>query len=236
MLLVCTLCGRQALPSVKISTNPSPALFSPTCRCTGVLALIFYDETNRQCVALSMTCCYRQLASAAAAKLSPLQQWHQQHIQRQQEAAVQAHQWWGPKHRVTTAVAAATGRAKRKHGNESHVDGAAGADSNAAPPPAAAAADATGNYSREWSEGPCDYNPNCPVCIQELQHQQQQQGQTCPKHPNSSKGPYSSWPVPYDDPFIWRRLIWRLLGKVSPGAQAFYAQYLNMCPHCCDEA
>jgi len=45
---------------------------------------------------------------------------------------------------------------------------------------------------------------------------------------------YSSWPVAYDDPFLWRRLMWKLLGKLSPHAQAFYAQYLALCPHCND--
>jgi anti-sigma factor RsiW len=33
---------------------------------------------------------------------------------------------------------------------------------------------------------------------------------------------------------MWRRLLWQLLGKLSPEAQAFYAQYTAACPHCPD--
>jgi hypothetical protein len=51
---------------------------------------------------------------------------------------------------------------------------------------------------------------------------------------SSSSGPYTGWAVPYDDPFLWRRLMWQLLGKLSPEAQAFYSTYLAMCPHATD--
>jgi hypothetical protein len=34
---------------------------------------------------------------------------------------------------------------------------------------------------------------------------------------------------------MWRRLLWQLLGKLSPAGQAFYATYLAFCPHCSDE-
>jgi hypothetical protein len=34
---------------------------------------------------------------------------------------------------------------------------------------------------------------------------------------------------------MWRRLLWQLLGKLSPQAQAFYAQHLAVCRHCPDE-
>jgi hypothetical protein len=33
---------------------------------------------------------------------------------------------------------------------------------------------------------------------------------------------------------MWRLLLWQLLGKLSPEAQAFYAQYTAACPHCPD--
>jgi hypothetical protein len=34
------------------------------------------------------------------------------------------------------------------------------------------------------------------------------------------------------DPFMWRRLMWGLLGKLKPTAQDWYVQYYSMCPHC----
>lgn len=48
---------------------------------------------------------------------------------------------------------------------------------------------------------------------------------------SDSNGSNSPWPVACDDPFLWRRLLWKLLGKLSPEAQAFYATHADMCPH-----
>ncbi|WIA41744.1 hypothetical protein OEZ86_009087 [Tetradesmus obliquus] len=36
------------------------------------------------------------------------------------------------------------------------------------------------------------------------------------------------------DAFGWRRLLWGLLGRIKPTAQAWYVQYYGMCPHCPD--
>jgi hypothetical protein len=36
------------------------------------------------------------------------------------------------------------------------------------------------------------------------------------------------------DPFMWRRLVWQLLGRLMPTAQAWYMQHYGMCPHCPD--
>eukprot|EP00775_Hariotina_reticulata_P007199 gene7199-7413_t len=50
---------------------------------------------------------------------------------------------------------------------------------------------------------------------------------------DSGGGPssFSSPAVSWTDPFMWRRLLWQLLGKLNPAAQGFYATYLGMCPH-----
>lgn len=82
------------------------------------------------------------------------------------------------------------------------------------------------------SNGPCDWHPDCRLCREE-----QQKGQ---RQPDSSTSSSSSsqglcFPVPYDDPFLMRRLLWRLLGKLSPEAQAYLAKHARMCPHCDDD-
>eukprot|EP00775_Hariotina_reticulata_P007198 gene7198-7412_t len=46
--------------------------------------------------------------------------------------------------------------------------------------------------------------------------------------PSSFSSPAVSW----TDPFMWRRLLWQLLGKLNPAAQGFYATRLMACPHC----
>jgi hypothetical protein len=166
------------------------------------------------------------LAGSVAAKLSPLQQWHQQHIQRQQQAAVKAQKWWDSRERKAAAVAAATGLAKRKQGIA--LAAAAVAAAGGGGDTEGMQADSDSSSAELWPNGLHDCNPQCPLCQTELEQQQQQ-------HPagGSSSSSSSSVSVPYDDPFLWRRLLWRLLGKVSPEAQAFHAHYLNMCPHSC---
>jgi hypothetical protein len=79
----------------------------------------------------------------------------------------------------------------------------------------------------QWpSNGPCDWHPDCRLCREE-----QQKAQCQPDSSSSSRG--MRYPVPYDDPFLLRRLLWRLLGKLSPEAQSFL--HARMCPHCDDE-
>jgi hypothetical protein len=47
----------------------------------------------------------------------------------------------------------------------------------------------------------------------------------------AAAGLYGALPVPWSDPFMMRRLLWDLLGKLKPTAQAWFKQYADMCPH-----
>jgi hypothetical protein len=105
-----------------------------------------------------------------------------------------------------------------------------------------------------WPPGDHDSHAQCPLCKQEQQQQQRHPkrqvgaspmsigssggssggGSSSSGSSSSRSGPYTGWTVPYDDPFMWRRLMWQLLGKLSPEAQAFYSTYLAMCPHATD--
>jgi len=170
------------------------------------------------------------MASTAASSFAPLQQWHSRQQQRQQQVAVEASAWWDSKKRVAAAIAGATGKA---------APGLAATEQ----PQAASSSD----VSTVWLSGQHDHNPLCPLCRKEQQQQHQCASTTVSSSAKdntafssttsstSSSSPPSPclWPVAYDDPFLWRRLLWRLLGKLSPEAQAFYATHLAMCPHCC---
>ena len=46
---------------------------------------------------------------------------------------------------------------------------------------------------------------------------------------------YGAWPVPWDCPFKFRRLMWRLMGRVKPTALRFWADVVGFCAHCPDE-
>jgi hypothetical protein len=43
---------------------------------------------------------------------------------------------------------------------------------------------------------------------------------------------YGAWPVPWDCPFRFRRLMWRLMARVKPMALEFLAEQFGMCAHC----
>lgn len=47
-------------------------------------------------------------------------------------------------------------------------------------------------------------------------------------HPQSH---YGDWAVETDCPFMWRRLVWQLLGRLKPYSQQFYRYKAHMCPH-----
>jgi hypothetical protein len=49
--------------------------------------------------------------------------------------------------------------------------------------------------------------------------------------PKASTGLYDSFPVHWSDPYLMRRLLWDLLGRVKPTAQAWFRQHAFMCPH-----
>ena len=71
------------------------------------------------------------------------------------------------------------------------------------------------------------------------EEQQQQQQQQTPEEGQQPRplhdSCYGSWPVPWDCPFKWRRLVWRLLGRLKPTALRFWAEREQMCAHCGDE-
>jgi hypothetical protein len=93
----------------------------------------------------------------------------------------------------------------------------------------------------------------CPLCAQEQQQQQAAAADAAPSDsspaaaslpadsPPSSSTPSAACFIPnnpqqaWRDPFSWRRLVWGLLGRLKPTAQAWYVQHYGMCPHCPDQ-
>ncbi len=186
----------------------------------------------------------REAASCVAAQFSPLHQWHAQQVQRRQEAAVQAQQWWQSTDRLKAAIAGATSPHHQQHHNSSST--ATAADGGAAP----SSSNGSSSNPGMWPSGGYNCHPECPLCRQEQQQQDTKPHDGAYSTSSSSGGdsgssgsnsgsdgssPYTAWAVGYDDPFLWRRLMWQLLGKLNPQAQAFYATYLAICPHCTDQ-
>jgi hypothetical protein len=52
--------------------------------------------------------------------------------------------------------------------------------------------------------------------------------------PNLHGSCYGSWPVPWDCPFKFRRLMWRLMARVKPTALRFWSERVGMCAHATD--
>jgi len=52
-----------------------------------------------------------------------------------------------------------------------------------------------------------------------------------PTSSSGSSGLYGQFPVSWSDPFMMRRLLWDLLGKIKPTAQAWFKKHARMCPH-----
>jgi hypothetical protein len=181
----------------------------------------------------------RQLGAQIGQQLLPLYLWHQAWLQQQQQQAQQARSWWkSPERRGLAAAVCKGGKKPTPFGKLSSNAPAAAAPGEAGTQENSCSS-ANGNSSSSsgvdcgWSSGEWDRFPQCPLCQAELQQQQQQQhAQTSS---SSSSSAASSDPVPYTDPFMWRRLLWQLLGKLSPEAQAFYAQHLAVCPHCSEQ-
>jgi len=48
---------------------------------------------------------------------------------------------------------------------------------------------------------------------------------------SGSAGLYGQFPVSWSDPFMMRRLLWDLLGKIKPTAQAWFKKHTRLCPH-----
>lgn len=102
-----------------------------------------------------------------------------------------------------------------------------------------------GSSNERWVSGACDWHFECNLCNQEQSSSSKGKpgssngsgnaDSSSKSHTSSSGGdggsPFLSFPVPYDDPFLYRRLLWRLLGKLSPEAQALLAKHAHICPH-----
>ncbi|KAF6256668.1 hypothetical protein COO60DRAFT_88069 [Scenedesmus sp. NREL 46B-D3] len=180
----------------------------------------------------------RRLALRCSAQFAPLVAWHGRWSEHRDELAQQSHEWWNSEPR--RKLAAAGCRGQRPAPSSQAAAAAAGQKASRA------SSNGSSSSSEEWHHGGYDFCSSCPLCRQEQQakareqQQQQQQQQSSTGDvscsPSTPLAPSSSQheAVPYSDPFMWRRLLWQLLGKLSPEAQAFYAQYTAACPHCPD--
>jgi hypothetical protein len=112
---------------------------------------------------------------------------------------------------------------------------------------AAGAKGSSSSSSKEEDEDSDQPEPCCPVCKAEAAGQTAIQlfkshtsssssSSTSSTSPGSSSqqaaaGLYGALPVPWSDPFMMRRLLWDLLGKLKPTAQAWFREHWFMCPH-----
>ncbi|KAF6253356.1 hypothetical protein COO60DRAFT_427608 [Scenedesmus sp. NREL 46B-D3] len=94
----------------------------------------------------------------------------------------------------------------------------------------ARAAGSSSGGSAKDAAGDGRFCASCKLCRAELQLQQQQQHASAGRSSSSSSSCAPS-PVSTDDPFMWRRLIWGLMGRVKPAARRLYAAEKGMCPH-----
>ncbi|WIA41743.1 hypothetical protein OEZ86_009086 [Tetradesmus obliquus] len=71
------------------------------------------------------------------------------------------------------------------------------------------------------------FRAGCKLCQLEKQQQQQQHASAG----SSSSSSTAEQPGDAADPFMWRRLMWRLAGRIKPTAQRLFAADRGMCPH-----
>jgi hypothetical protein len=79
----------------------------------------------------------------------------------------------------------------------------------------------------------------CPLCAQEQQAPAAAAaaGDTSTATASTTEPPLAACYIPnspqhaWKDPFMWRRLVWGLLGRQKPTARDWYVQYYGMCPH-----
>ncbi|WIA19934.1 hypothetical protein OEZ85_005822 [Tetradesmus obliquus] len=165
----------------------------------------------------------RQFALRCSALFSPLIAWYGGWLRQHDLLVRQSRVWWCSEARCKLAADGCRGM------RPAPTSGAAAAAAAAAGVEKAAKggkkASCGGSCDEEWPNGGYDFHVSCPLCQQEQQQEQQQQQQ---------EEQQQSEAVPHTDPFLWRRLLWLLLGKLSPASQAFYAQYAAACPHCPD--
>ncbi|WIA40229.1 hypothetical protein OEZ86_013611 [Tetradesmus obliquus] len=163
----------------------------------------------------------RQFALRCSALFSPLITWYGGWLRQHDLLVRQSRVWWCSEARCKLAADGCRGM------RPAPTSGAAAAAAAAAGVEKAAKggkkASCGGSCDEEWPNGGYDFHVSCPLCQQEQQQEQQQQEEQ-----------QQSEAVPHTDPFLWRRLLWLLLGKLSPASQAFYTQYAAACPHCPD--
>jgi hypothetical protein len=87
---------------------------------------------------------------------------------------------------------------------------------------------------KRMAELPTELQGSCGLCAAE-QAAAAAAG-ACSSSSGSSSSPdaaglYGALPVPWSDPFMMRRLLWDLLGKLKPTAQAWFRDQMFMCPH-----
>jgi hypothetical protein len=72
----------------------------------------------------------------------------------------------------------------------------------------------------------------CKLCQAELRRlQEAQEQQEDAVDGSSSSSGCTVDPVDTADPFMMRRLVWRLLGSIKPSARRLWAADNGMCPH-----
>jgi hypothetical protein len=172
-------------------------------------------------------CSGRSAAAASCSLFTPLWAFHTAWLQQQKKGAAAARKWWDGPVRRKIVVAAAKGQPLDVDELVSLQEKGDGGPQAPQPFPASSS-------SSEWPSGGHDFHPWCSVCRQE--HMQQCRSSRSSRGVNGlqpvEQQQHGCGTVPYTDPFMWRRLLWQLLGKLSPESQAFYAQYLAVCPHC----
>lgn len=171
----------------------------------------------------------RHLAAEACRSLLKPEAWHLRQLHRATVQAAAASGWY-TRQLTDAAAAPAAGAA---------APGAGVQDSRASVYAQRSSAAGAGGCSttERWQPGPCDRHPQCSSCQQEQQERSAAEPSAAGSRSSNSGSSVSSslftcFPVQYDDPFLYRRLLWQLLGKVSPEAQAFLSKQANGCPHC----
>jgi hypothetical protein len=114
----------------------------------------------------------------------------------------------------TSASAAAAGASNSKH------------SSSTAHPSEASINSSSSSTSKE---APAHEQFPCYHCAAEASSSNADTAE-CSGSQQAAAGLYGALPVPWSDPFMMRRLLWDLLGKLKPTAQAWFRQY-GMCPH-----
>jgi hypothetical protein len=164
-------------------------------------------------------------------QLAPLFTWHQAWLQQHAQQTQQAREWWNSPDRRAFTAEACMGKATAAAAVAASQPAAAAAGGGAASPGSgihnSSSSSSSSGEEHAWKAGCYDFHAKCPLCQDEVKQQQQRQQQQ-QQHSSSS----CSEAVPHTNLFMWRRLLWQLLGKLSPESQAFYAQYLVVCPHC----